>query len=407
MFRQLQTRLLLSYLLVLATVLMTFTFAVRTIFARSLHAQLISELQVLAQAASLELELENGELNVDNEPLVTKNQAIQWFDPDGQLIDSQGEAKLALPINFAQPIQEQHIPPIKGLTIQVIASGTDQPIGYVRVSDSLMDLRNTLQRLDVGLGSGVAIALILSGIGGLWLTRQSVQPVKLSFEKLQQFTSDASHELRSPLTAIKTNVSVALKYPEGIRSTDIEKFEAIQSAAAQMTTLTEELLVLARLDQHQSGPPASRLDLSSLLAELAQSYQPQANDRQIDFMAEIAPQLNVLGHEHQLVRLFTNLLTNALRYTHAGGQVQLQAQSKGQAVVINVRDTGIGLAPEHLDRVFDRFWQAEQTRTYQLEGAGLGLAIVKGITDAHRGQISVTSELGQGSCFTVRLPLQT
>jgi len=271
----------------------------------------------------------------------------------------------------------------------------------------LTEPRNTLRRLDYGLGSGVAISLWLSSVSSIWLTRRAMQPIESSFERLKQFTADASHELRSPLMAIKTNADVALKYPDGMRATDAEKFKAISSATNQMTRLTENLLLLARSDRVnilQKEP----VDISSILFDLIQLYEPQALEQGMIWQEQLEKDLSLWGDKALLRQLFTNLLQNALYYTPAGGSVIIEAsRANSNFIAIKVRDTGIGIAPEHLDQIFERFWRVDQSRSYQTGKSGLGLAIAKEIVQLHKGIISVESQLGKGSCFTIRFPVKS
>ena len=405
MFQKVRYRLLLSYLAVLTVILAMFAIAVRIVFARSLNQQLVNRLESLAKAAALNLEIDEGEIGVDDEKeeLLSADQAIQWFDTKGNLIEEQGDYALELPFNPEQAIQTQITPhPAKSLTIPTNDYDTDTFIGYTRVSISTQDLNSTLRSLDMGLGVGVIIALALSSLGGIWLTRQAMQPIEQSFRRLQRFTSDAAHELRSPLMAIKTNAAVALKYPAGIRDLDAQKFQAIESASTQLTALTENLLLLARTDQ--AVQKEESVNLSLLLERLLNLYQLQAESRQIQLKAQLEEGLCVKGDEIQLLRLFTNLIDNALRYTLSGGTVEVQTHFEKDTLTVSVKDIGIGIAPEHLEQIFERFWQADQARSYQSSGFGLGLAIARNIAQNHGGRITVTSQLGQGSCFTVRLP---
>ncbi len=403
MFQKIRYRLLLSYLAVLTVILGVFAIAVRITFAHSLERQLTNRLETLARAAALDLEFEGGEIQVDKESLVSPNQAIQWFDTEGNLLEEQGSV-VKLPFNPEQAIQTQITPhPAKSFTIPVKDYDKGLFIGYTRVSESTQDLNDTLRSLDLGLGVGVVMALVLSGLGGIWLTRQAMQPIEQSFQQLQRFTSDASHELRSPLMAIKTNAAVALKYPEGMRDLDAEKFRAIESASTQVTALTENLLLLARTDQ-ASLQQQEIVDLSAVFEQLLHLYQPQFEDKQIHLKAQLKESLYVTGDKVQLSRLFTNLIDNALRYTAAGGVIKIQTNIERFHLIVSVKDTGIGISPEHIEHIFERFWQVDQARSYQAGGFGLGLAIAQGIAQNHGGRITVISELGRGSCFTVCLP---
>lgn len=407
MFQKIRNQLILSYLVVLLSILTAFVMAVRISFARSLNQQLMTRLETLARAAVTNFDIEDGEIDIDeDETLVDQNQTTEWFDLDGNLVAQQGDYPLSLPIVPNPAIQQQFKPfPVKGLTVPVYDEDTDELIGYTRVSESTQELKNLLQKLDLGLAGGVIIALILSGSGGILLTRQAMQPIEESFQRLKQFTSDASHELRSPLMAIKSNAAVALKYSEGIRSTDIEKFQMIESATNQMTRLTEKLLILARTEK-ENLIHYTTLNISLILDQVLKLYQPQAQNKKIELKAKVDQELYLLGDEILLQQLFTNLIQNAIYYTPSDGLILVQASHFNSHLVVKVQDSGIGIAREHLDKVFERFWRVEKSRSYQSGKSGLGLAIAQAIAQKHRGFITVESELGLGSCFTVRLPLR-
>jgi two-component system, OmpR family, manganese sensing sensor histidine kinase len=405
MFQAIQYRLLVSYMGVLTLILSMFAIAVRITFAQTLSQEMTEELTALAQGAKASIESVNGQLQADGDfsvqDLNAHKQAVQWFDRQGRPLEQQGQYILPLPLAMQQSVQIQD--QIQAVTLPVIDLDNGQLVGYVRASESLQQLENTLRRLDWGLSGGVLVALILSGVGGVWLTRQSMQPIEDSFQRLQQFTADASHELRSPLMAIKSNVAVALKYPEGLRNTDAEKFQAIASATSQMTRLTEDLLMLARTDRerHQDWQP---VNLTAILWHLIQLYTPEATAKQIQIKFDLPESLYLAGDTTQLTQLFTNLLMNALQYSPAQGIVEIQARQKGTHLQVKVQDTGIGIAPEHLSQVFDRFWRANSSRSYSSGGSGLGLAIAQSVARRHRGSITVHSKVGEGSCFTVLLP---
>lgn len=406
MFQTIRYQLLLSYLIVLTLILGVFAIAVRTIFAHSLKQDLSNRVAVLAEVASGALDLEGKELKVDDSDLLlNSNQAVQWFDLEGKLVGQRGNNPLTLPVNPKKKAQSQTLPkPAEGVTLPVLEEEkNNQLIGYVRASESLEEVHKTLRQLDLGLSGGVVLALILSGVGGIWLTHQAMQPIEKSFRRLQQFTADASHELRNPLMAIKSNAAVALKYAEDIRVSDAEKFRAIASATTQMTALTEDLLILARTDQVPTSTQ-NRVNLTALLEDLVQLYRAEAEIKQIDLKGQILEHLEVFGDLVQLNRLFTNLISNALRYTLEQGLIEIQTHREGRQILVNVRDTGVGMAPDHLEQIFDRFWRADRSR-FQGSGFGLGLAIAQGIAQNHNGSITVTSQLSVGSCFTVRLPV--
>jgi two-component system, OmpR family, manganese sensing sensor histidine kinase len=409
-FAKIRLRLLLSYLMVLASILSVFAIAVRVVFTRSMTHQMTSKLKEFGQESVEGSVLEQGQLRILKEPsiqeLMIRKQGLQWFTPQGVLLAERGKFILALPFSPQNSIQVQSgTPRLQGVLRPIREGNQQRIIGYVRASQSLAELDEDLQKLDWGLISGIVMALLLSGVGGVWLTRQAMEPIEASFQTLKQFTADASHELRSPLMAIKSNVSVALKYAEGMRPNDVEKFEAIASATTQMTHLTANLLMLARSDSN-TAPKAQykTVHLTALLQNLIQLHTAQAASQQLTLQGQLLDSLYVQGDEAQLLQLFTNLISNALHYTPPGGLVEVHLAPEGQMRVVTVCDTGIGIAPEHLARVFDRFWRADQSRQDWTGSLGLGLAIAQTIAQNHNGLISVTSQQGQGTCFTVRLP---
>ncbi|MBN3896637.1 MAG: sensor histidine kinase [Nostoc sp. NOS(2021)] len=408
MFKRIRYRLLLSYLVVFASLLGIFAIAVRFAFTRSLTEQITDKLTAIGKGAAANVEFEKGRLTVESDfrpqDLIAYHQTLQWFDTQGNLINQQGQTALTLPLLTNKMVQVQTGKiPIRAVTVPIIKSDNGELVGYVRVSQSLEEFDETLQKLDWGLGGAIIITLVLSSIGGILLTRQAMQPIEESFQRLKQFTADASHELRSPLMAIKINADLALEYPEEIGPKDVEKFQEIASATNQMTRLTEDLLFLARTDKVPTQNRDS-LNLTSILENLIQLYKPQAEAKQIKFKFQLIANLQLIGDSVQLTRLFTNLVENALYYTPSGGVVEIKTTRVGSQLYVNVQDTGVGIAPEYIDKVFERFWRADQSRSYWKGGSGLGLAIAQAIAQNHGGLISITSKLGVGSCFTVCLP---
>lgn len=249
---------------------------------------------------------------------------------------------------------------------------------------------------------GGSLALLLAGVGSWWLMRQSLQPIQQSFQQLQQFTADASHELRHPLTGIKASVEVMQSHPERIHPADLSKLAAIAGAANDMTALVEDLLLLARSEDSLAAAPTA-IPLDELLEDLAELFLPQAVAKQLQFKHQLTSAW-VKADPAQIKRLFTNLLANALAYT-ASGSITLSSTLEDDWIIVRVTDTGIGIAPDDLPHIFDRFWRADQARCRRAGGTGLGLAIAQTIVQSHRGKILVSSQLGGGSQFQVELPV--
>ena len=232
---------------------------------------------------------------------------------------------------------------------------------------------------------------------------EMIARLECSFAEVRRFTADASHELRTPLAAIRAEAEVALARPLSAADHQ-ELLGSVLEECERLTRLTDQLLALARED---AGAPAAYrpLDLSALVAGVAETMRPLAQARSLRLEQSAAEGLTVRGDEGRLRQVFYNLLDNALKYTPAGGAVEVRAARQGGAAVVSVRDTGVGIAAEHLPRVFDRFYRVDKGRSRAGGGTGLGLSIARGIVLAHGGRVDLSSTPGQGTVCTVTLPL--
>ncbi|HTQ11985.1 MAG TPA: ATP-binding protein [Fimbriimonadaceae bacterium] len=221
-------------------------------------------------------------------------------------------------------------------------------------------------------------------------------------EQQRRFTADASHELRTPLTVIKANTSLAMK---GKRTAEEYKktLAAVDAAADSMNRLVYDLLLLARSDTGKLEIHLEPVCLKPLLTEaIASVARPGVAPIELHAGDEGA---EILGDGHMIVRVFVNLLENAARYTPETGRIEVEQSREGDEAVVAVKDTGLGIAPEHLPHLMDRFYRADDARARTEGGSGLGLSICKSIVDAHHGTISIDSVVDKGTTVTVRLPI--
>ena len=226
--------------------------------------------------------------------------------------------------------------------------------------------------------------------------------IELAFERQRRFTSDAAHELRTPMSLLRGQVDLALARP---RTTEeyVDALRAVDLDLARLTNLTAALLSLARLDRPDPVPEVAAFDLADTIEALAGSYEIPLTANAITLRRDLAPTL-VMADEDLVIQVLVNLLDNALAFTPAGGTIVLACRTDGDQATITIRDTGFGIGAEHLSRVFDRFYRPDAGRARGRGGAGLGLAISRAIVEAHGGDIGVTSVVGEGSTFTVTLP---
>ena len=219
----------------------------------------------------------------------------------------------------------------------------------------------------------------------------------------RRFLADASHELRSPLTAIATNLAV-LRGSEAPHQHDREHQEMLRSVAREtdrMSRLVADLLTLARSDAGQA-PQRCQLDLGAIVLDVYQQQRSLASG--VTLSLGEWEQVEVEADPDRLKQAVLNLVDNALRYTPAGGAVTLDLRRSNDEAAVEVRDTGIGVPPEHQERIFERFYRVDQPRARQTGGTGLGLAIAREIAIAHGGRIELTSEPGVGSTFSLIVP---
>ena len=220
---------------------------------------------------------------------------------------------------------------------------------------------------------------------------------------IRNFTSDAAHELRSPLAVLRTEAEIALR-----RERTVEELRSVVATTLaetrRMGDIVEQLLALGRHDAGIQPMQRDEVPISAVLMDVVARYRPVATQKNIQLVCGAIPPVLVEGNDIWLSQLLANLLDNAIKFTEPSGTVSVSATAVEGWLSIQFRDTGVGLHPEETERVFERFYRADESRSHN-KGSGLGLAICKSIVESHGGTISVTSQHGEGSLFTVRLPI--
>ncbi|MDF2636281.1 MAG: integral rane sensor signal transduction histidine kinase [Pelosinus sp.] len=219
----------------------------------------------------------------------------------------------------------------------------------------------------------------------------------------QRFLAGVAHELRTPLTILKANLE---GIADGIITPDVEQISSLTEEVDRLTKLVGELRDLSLLEAGQLQPEFTFLDITQLLRQVLGKSNPLASEKSISLYSKIDDELPVIWADGDMVRqMVYNLVLNAIKYTPDGGQIIVGATAKNSMLQIMVTDTGIGIAVEDLEHVFDYFYRVNSARTKESGGTGLGLALVKQMVLAHGGKIEVASKLGQGSTFTLLLPM--
>jgi len=284
--------------------------------------------------------------------------------------------------------------------------GADRQLeGYVLSALSTTSADRELNRLREGLLVGGSVGALAAALLSQWMVGTSLKPIREQINRLVRFTSDASHELRHPLTAIRAVIGSTREggYLSGVDPELSRKFSLIDNATAEMSSLVEDLLLLTRLDR--ALPEEHhwiRFDLCELVEDLAALYQDRATAQQVRVTQSLVAPTWINGNADQLRRLISNLLVNALQYTPAGGTVALGVRQKGHHAMVTVEDQGPGIPLEQRILVFERFWQAEASRTGP--NSGLGLSIARSIALVHGGSIEAQTASGGGCRMVVQLP---
>jgi len=327
----------------------------------------------------------------------------------------------------------------------------DRLVGYLIIG-SPSQLNSQLYRLTISLLLGSLAMLVIAFAGGLWLADRAMRPVRTiahtaqnisesdlnrrinmkgrdelaelagtfdamlsrlqaAFDRQRRFVADASHELRTPLTIMNLEVGRMLS---GHRSSGEYQhaMQIVNAEGERMTRLVNDLMTLARMDAGQTILQFEDLDLSDVTVEAVERMSALAERQQVRLEMRDLPELHVHGDRQYLVQMVSNLIENAIKYGGPNQTVQIQTGLKQDKATLRVADTGPGIPPDHLPRLFDRFYRVDQARTHHPDesasspdGSGLGLSIVAWIVQSHGGEIHVESKVNEGTTFEVSLPL--
>lgn len=428
--------------------------------ASGLSSALDESLRLVAAQVIAGLDMETGHLvfseNMAAEPenadLRERGFTVRLLTPEGQVLQAFGP-DAGLPVApeslGSVPLFTTLPNPAGDGNVRVYTApfgGNGQPLAIVQVAYSLEAVQATLRRLRTTLLISVPLLVVIAGLSGYFLAVRALAPIDRitrtarriagsaealstrlnlpqtddevgrlaatfdamlarlddAFQRERQFIADASHELRTPLTAMQAILGLT----RAKRRTPADYEQALADLAEEtdrLRTLTENLLQLARGDSHGQAL-REVVDLSTLLRDVADSLSPLANAKGLNLICDVPDGLWLEGASDELIRLFVNVLDNAIKFTEQGS-ITLSAQrdrDPAGGLSVTIVDTGPGISAEHLPHLFERFYRVDEARA--LPGAGLGLAIALAIARAHGGAIDVSSAVGEGTRFTLRWP---
>jgi heavy metal sensor kinase len=452
----LRWRLTIWYTLSLGIILVLFVTFLYVQLRNNLISQVDVALQLATVQATINVNEEGGKLafqnigNISNESgNVNYDFVIHLRAPDGTIWDTLSNDD-EIP-TFPSPALGYHSvvadrEPWRIFTQELTVGNS---AGQIQIAKELEPVYETLENLQRQLLLGLPAALLLAGLGGYFLALRALRPInqitqtarlisandlnqrihyrgpqdevgklaatfdnmldrlQATFERERRFTGDAAHELRTPLTALKGRIEVTLSRPRqsGVYT---ETLQEMEGQVDRLIRLSNDLLLTARLDQEQLQPQPVLIELDDFMAAVVDQVRPSAKAKSITLIESIPPGLTVRGDIDLLIRLFLNLLDNAVRYTPADGRVTISAERVNEQIHISIHDTGPGISAKHLPHLFERFYRVEAHRSRNWQdnghgGAGLGLAIAYEIARIHGGHVLVQSKVGQGTTFIVQL----
>lgn len=400
--------------------------------------------------------LDHGTLRKKNEDVnVNLSALVRILDTKGHILGTTDAFnELQIPsISVTQPLHgvswQGTVMASNGIRVrlystELISNGT--LFGVIQVGQSLNPLDSTLDEIAEELLLIAPFALLLGLIGSYWLARHAFIPIyhltniaedisagdlhrrvpvpragdeiqllAITFNKMierlhktfmqqRRFVADASHELRTPVAAIRSMTDVALAQPPQLEEC-LSVLSNVNGEAERLGGLIRDLLLLARSDEGQVSLEHELVRLDLLVSDVVATLEPLAGERGIELLVATLEPATVRGDISRLIQCVINLLDNALAYTNAGGSVTLRVEIRNHCGCIVVKDTGMGMAPADRLHIFERFYRTDLARTRKTGGSGLGLSIVDWVIRAHEGSIHVESQEGQGSTFTLSIPL--
>ncbi|MGL4622978.1 sensor histidine kinase [Chroococcidiopsis sp.] len=451
----LRVKLTVWYVLLLGLTLSGLTGYLYFRLERKLISKVDTALQIVASQFIAYLADEDDSLAFQNKPIQRNASrrlrqvgfAIRLINPDGGVVDGFGRyrelpAKVPTEKGFATRSRNE----VEWRTIDQPVVRNGQIVGWLQVAQSLETLEEISEELPMEVLFSLPLVLLLAASGGLFLSNRALRPIQkinrtaqaiaatdlnrrvnywgaadevgqlattfdqmldrlqAAFEREQQFTANAAHELRTPLAVIKGRIGVTRTRLRTVAEYD-KTLQDLEQEVDRLIRLSNGLLLLARIDRGQFPFNLLSVDLSSLLEVIVEQIQPLA-EQQIAIANHLPAELQVQGDPDCLTNLFLNLLDNAVKYTPAGGMVRLwvkERDSEEKMVEVAVSNTGACIPPEHLPHLFERFYRAESVNGSK-NGAGLGLAIAAEIVRLHGGAIAVES-ISEETTFTVTLPV--
>ena len=294
---------------------------------------------------------------------------------------------------------------VANYSYRYIATKVDMGFGdvTVQVIRNVNSEKELLDRLLIIMAIGCGVGVLCAIASGYFLAGRALVPIKKSWQKQQEFVSDASHELRTPLAVIQAKTDLLFRVPSATIQEKILDVSTISTESRRLSKLVTNLLTLARSDSDQIEMKKQSFRLDELLQEILQQYEEIISYQGKSILVEALTPVTFFADRERIHQLIVILLDNAMKYTNEGGEILLACQQSHSTINLRIQDTGIGIHEEDIPKIFDRFYQSDKSRT-KAEGTGLGLSIAKWIIEKHHGKTKVQSDLGKGTMIEIIFP---
>ncbi|MDY0394070.1 sensor histidine kinase [Virgibacillus halophilus] len=286
------------------------------------------------------------------------------------------------------------------ISVEAILQGNPVTVTFIRNIDVENQVMSRLLHIMI---VGCVVGIIFAVAAGFFLAARALRPIKHAWDKQQQFVSDASHEIRTPIAVIQSRGEVLLQSPQATIQEKADDVSVILKECRRLTKLVKNLLTLARSDSNTIQLDRKKFALNELLQDIVGHYAEFAQFQGKEISLAPLPAITFYGDRDRIHQLLIILLDNAMKYTDKHGVVKLSAYETKHTINIEVADNGIGRKEEELANIFDRFYQVDKSRS-KTDSLGLGLSIAVWIVEQHEGKIKVKSQWGSGSCFTIVFP---
>lgn len=261
-----------------------------------------------------------------------------------------------------------------------------------------IDVLKNLLKVFISIGSISLIFLLLISI---YLTNKTIKPIKETFEKQKQFIANASHELKTPLTIIRTNTSLVLSNKSLSVESQSKWLNYINNQIERMSELIDEMLSLAKIDTNMGFDEFVVFNLSKLLNNILLTFEAVIFENKIQLESNIKEDISIKGDKESIKKVFIILLDNAIKYTNKSGKINVELMQDKNKIILKVKNTGEGIKKEDLNKIFERFYRVDTSRARETGGYGLGLSIAKSIVESHNGKIYAESNIGKDTTFII------